>query len=54
MLGLISHVNDLLQDVQGKKTVAIKRKIIRGLGALILQIGPAVAYVAPQVCYTFC
>jgi serine/threonine-protein kinase ATR len=49
MLGLISHVNDTLQDVQGKKTVAMKRKILRGLGALILQIGPSIAYVAPQV-----
>ncbi|KXN89480.1 Protein kinase rad3 [Leucoagaricus sp. SymC.cos] len=53
MLGLVSHVNDMLQDVQGKKTAAVKRKIIRGLGALILQIGPAVTYVAPQIMATF-
>lgn len=49
MLGLISHINDMLQDVQGKKSVASKRKIIRGLGALILQIGPTITHAAPQV-----
>ncbi|KAF5363593.1 hypothetical protein D9756_000300 [Leucocoprinus leucothites] len=53
MLGLISQVNDMLQDVQGKKTVAIKRKIIRGLGVLVLQIGPTITYVAPQIMATF-
>ncbi|KAJ3568764.1 hypothetical protein NP233_g5503 [Leucocoprinus birnbaumii] len=45
MLGLISQVNDMLQDVHGKKTVVIKRKIIRGLGALIAQIGPTITYI---------
>lgn len=50
MLGLISVINDMLQDVQGKKTVTSKRKILRSLGALISEIGPAVSNVAPQVC----
>lgn len=50
MLGLISHINDMLQDVQGKKSVASKRKIIKGLGALIVQIGPSITNGAPQVC----
>ncbi|KAK8854748.1 hypothetical protein IAR55_003487 [Kwoniella newhampshirensis] len=35
MLGVISQLNDMLHDVLGKKTVALKRKIIRSLGALI-------------------
>lgn len=39
----------MLQDVQGKKTVAMKRQIIRSLGALVSTIGPAVSNVAPQV-----
>jgi len=49
VLGLISQVNDMLQDVQGKKGVTVKRRIIRGLGVLILQIGPTITSVAPQV-----
>jgi len=49
MLGLISHINDLLQDVQGKKPVAMKRKILRSLGGLIELIGEAINNVAPQV-----
>ncbi|KDR84098.1 hypothetical protein GALMADRAFT_219929 [Galerina marginata CBS 339.88] len=53
MLGLISDINDMLQDVQGKKTVATKRKILRSLGALVEQIGPAITNVAPQIMATF-
>ena len=49
MLGLISEVNEMLQDVQGKKTVAIKRKILRSLGALVEQADIAINNVAPQV-----
>jgi len=49
VLGLISQVNDMLQDVQGKKGVTVKRRIIRGLGVLVLQIGPTITCVAPQV-----
>jgi serine/threonine-protein kinase ATR len=50
MLGLMSHINEMLQDMQGKKSVTSKRKIIKGLGALIVQIGPNISYGAPQVC----
>ena len=39
----------MLQDVQGKKSVTVKRKILRSLGALVSEIGPAVHNVAPQV-----
>ncbi|KAF8897901.1 hypothetical protein BD779DRAFT_1608382 [Infundibulicybe gibba] len=53
MLGLISEINDSLQDVRGKKTVTAKRKILRGLGALINQIGPPVNNVSPQIMATF-
>ncbi|KAJ4479010.1 hypothetical protein J3R30DRAFT_3881305 [Lentinula aciculospora] len=53
MLGLISHINDMLQDVQGKKSVDAKKKIIKSLGALMVQTGSATASVAPQVMATF-
>jgi serine/threonine-protein kinase ATR len=51
MLGLISEVNEMLQDVQGKKTVAIKRKILRSLGALVEQADITINNVAPQVSF---
>ncbi|KAK4688806.1 hypothetical protein P7C73_g1301, partial [Tremellales sp. Uapishka_1] len=35
MLGVMSHMNDMLHDVQGKKSVSAKRKVIRSLGSLI-------------------
>lgn len=50
MLGLISDINDMLQDVQGKKSVDTKKKILRSLGALVQQIGPMINHVSPQVC----
>ncbi|KAF8165694.1 hypothetical protein B0H34DRAFT_690087 [Crassisporium funariophilum] len=53
MLGLISDINDMLQDVQGKKSVKTKRKILRSLGALVVEIGPAISNVAPQIMATF-
>lgn len=54
MLGLISHINDMLQDVQGKKSLASKRKIIRSLGALVSVIGSSVSNVAPQAIMQRC
>ncbi|CAA7258548.1 unnamed protein product [Cyclocybe aegerita] len=53
MLGLISDINDILQDVQGKKPLALKQKILRSLGALVELIGPAINNVAPQIMATF-
>lgn len=49
MLGIISRMIEMLQDVHGKKTVVMKQKIIRSLGALIVLIGPAIHGVASQV-----
>lgn len=49
MLGVISHLNDMLQEVQGKKTLESKQQIIRSLAAFIAQLGPAIANVALQV-----
>jgi serine/threonine-protein kinase ATR len=53
MLGVISNINEMLQDVQGKKTMSSKRQILRSLGALVTHIGPAISSVAPQVWDTF-
>jgi serine/threonine-protein kinase ATR len=53
MLGLISVINDMLQDVQGKKSVTAKRQILRSLGALVTLIGPSISNVSPQVCSFF-
>src|ERR1700683_200048 len=54
MLGVISDMNDMLQDVHGKKTIAEKRQILRSLGALILHIGSSISDVAPQVFLFLC
>lgn len=53
MLGVISDMNDMLQDAQGKKTIAEKRQILRSLGALVVHIGTAISNVAPQVFFSF-
>ncbi|WWC90662.1 uncharacterized protein L201_005598 [Kwoniella dendrophila CBS 6074] len=48
MLGVISQLNDMLHDVQGKKTVEYKRKIIRSFGSLIKIAGDSMAGFSPQ------
>ncbi|KAK7033561.1 hypothetical protein VNI00_012785 [Paramarasmius palmivorus] len=53
ILGLITTINDMLQDVHGKKSVETKRMIIRSLGALVEEVGPGVSIVAPQIMATF-
>ncbi|KAK1226693.1 hypothetical protein PQX77_010337 [Marasmius sp. AFHP31] len=53
ILGIITNINDMLQDVQGKKSVERKREIIRSLGFLVEQIGSSVSTVAPQIMATF-
>ncbi|KIJ69878.1 hypothetical protein HYDPIDRAFT_79167 [Hydnomerulius pinastri MD-312] len=52
MLGIVSNMNEMLQDLQGKKTLPVKRQILRGLGALIAQVGDAIHNIAPQVMAT--
>ncbi|PPQ63137.1 hypothetical protein CVT24_005777 [Panaeolus cyanescens] len=53
MLGLISHLNDMLQGVQEKKSLEVKRRILRSLGSLISLIGPPINHVSPQIMATF-
>ncbi|KAG2115849.1 uncharacterized protein F5147DRAFT_751291 [Suillus discolor] len=52
MLGIVSNLNEMLQDVHGKKSFPAKKQILRGLGVLIVQIGPLVNEVSPQIMAT--
>ncbi|OBZ70466.1 Serine/threonine-protein kinase atr [Grifola frondosa] len=52
MLGVISNLNDMLQDVQGKRSIESKRRILRSLGPFIAHIGPSIYNVAPQLMAT--
>ncbi|KAG6335950.1 hypothetical protein ID866_3139 [Astraeus odoratus] len=52
MLGIVSNINDKLQDVHGKEPIPSKIRIIRGLGAFIKHIGDAIHTVAPQIMAT--
>ncbi|EEB98563.1 hypothetical protein MPER_01906, partial [Moniliophthora perniciosa FA553] len=53
ILGLITTINDMLQDVHGKKSIETKRMIIRSLGVLVEEVGPGISSVAPQIMATF-
>lgn len=53
MLGIMSRIIDMLQDVHGKKSVLAKQKIIRSLGELVLLIGPSIHGVGSQIMATF-
>ncbi|KIK96405.1 hypothetical protein PAXRUDRAFT_310274 [Paxillus rubicundulus Ve08.2h10] len=52
MLGIVSNMSEMLQDIQGKKSIPAKRQILRGLGALITHVGDAINNIAPQVMAT--
>jgi serine/threonine-protein kinase ATR len=51
MLGILTHLNDTLHDMRGKKSVTEKRKLIRSLGALIKLVGDSMSSYSPQVCW---
>lgn len=50
MLGIIAVLNDVLQDIHGRKSDELKRKVLLGLNTLIEQIGYSISIVSPQVC----
>ncbi|KAF8592595.1 hypothetical protein K439DRAFT_1625944 [Ramaria rubella] len=52
VMGIVSHLNEVLQDVHGKKPLAVKKKVMRSLGALIQQVGSQITTVAPQIMAT--
>lgn len=49
LMGVVSHLNEVLQDVYGRKIITTKQKVMRGLGVLIRYTGPQINTVAPQV-----
>lgn len=49
MVGIVTKLNDLLQDHEGKMSVEAKRKILRALGAFTREVGTSISNVAPQV-----
>jgi serine/threonine-protein kinase ATR len=49
LLGIVSFMTEMLQDIRGKKTTPAKRQIIRAFGALIVQVHDALPSIAPQV-----
>ncbi|KAJ6560264.1 hypothetical protein B0H19DRAFT_1146990 [Mycena capillaripes] len=53
MLGVVSHVNEMLRDGRGKISVVMKRKILRSIGLVVKLIGPSISVVAPQIMATF-
>lgn len=52
MLGVMTHLNEILHDMRGKKTAAFKQKLIRSLGVLIKLVGDSMASYSPQVSKT--
>ncbi|TBU47261.1 hypothetical protein BD309DRAFT_856414 [Dichomitus squalens] len=49
MLGVISTLNDMLQEVHGRQSIETKQKILRSLGEFAKLVGPTIANVAPQI-----
>lgn len=49
MLGIISQLNERLHDMQGKKSVEEKQKIIRSIKELIARVGGSMSSFSPQV-----
>ena len=52
MLGIMTHLNETLHDIRGKKTVEFKCKLIASLGSLISLVGDSMASYSPQVMAT--
>ena len=50
MLGVITTLNDMVQEVREKKTPETKRKILRSLGEFARRVGEDISNVGPQVC----
>ncbi|KAF8338841.1 uncharacterized protein EI90DRAFT_2908515 [Cantharellus anzutake] len=49
LLAIMTYINEVLQEMQGKKTPAYKAMVIRSLGTLIGMIGSPVTAIAPQI-----
>ena len=49
MLGIITYLSDIIQDVQGRKSNDMKQDVLRGLGQLIVHVGSSINIIGPQV-----
>ena len=49
MLGIITALNDFLQEPPTKRSPGFKKKILNSFGPFVMQIGPAASNIAPQV-----
>jgi serine/threonine-protein kinase ATR len=49
ILGVISHINSILQDDQGRQPLGVKAQAIRCIKQLVAIIGPQINVIAPQV-----
>ncbi|CAE6465638.1 unnamed protein product [Rhizoctonia solani] len=52
LLGIVMHINDALQDVRGKATVAQKTQMIRSLGVVVGLVGTTSSFVSHQIMAT--
>ena len=49
MLGIITTLNDLVQEVREKKTPETKQRILRSFGEFAKRVGKDISNVGPQV-----
>jgi hypothetical protein len=49
IMGIVSHLNSELQDAHGRRSIAMKCKVLRGIKEVLSIIGEASAIVSPQV-----
>ncbi|KZW04164.1 hypothetical protein EXIGLDRAFT_758462 [Exidia glandulosa HHB12029] len=52
LLGTITHINDLLHDVRGRKQTKEKNKLIQSFGSFFALIGPGISHVSHQAMAT--
>ncbi|KAI0832693.1 hypothetical protein BC628DRAFT_1309839 [Trametes gibbosa] len=52
MLGIITALNDTLQEAHGKQPIESKQKILRSFGEFAKQVGSAINNVSPQIMAT--
>ncbi|KAG9317708.1 hypothetical protein JVU11DRAFT_1921 [Chiua virens] len=52
LLGIVSYMSEMLQDIRGKKTLLAKRQIVRAFGALSVQVRDVLLNIAPQIMAT--
>lgn len=49
ILGIMTYLNEVLQDVQGRRSPEYKKQVVRSIGELIKKIGSPISAIAPQV-----